>query len=285
MPQELQDIFGSKDQELSRTLDPMFKPIMVCADCLKYMSSELADASIDVVITSPPYNLGIKYGRYKDRKPRNEYLEWLDDIFSQVKRVLKTNGSFFLNMGFSMVKDPWVDMDVAHIAGKHFILQNRIAWVKSLAIDNITRGHFKPVNSKRFLNNTFEQIFHFSKTGSVELDRLSIGVPYMDKANIQRWGHTGDQDLHCRGNVWFIPYDTIQSRMKRGNHPAVFPSQLANYCIRLQGVRDGMVILDPFVGIGSTVVAAYSLGVKSIGIDSDRNYIRVAENNINELAK
>ncbi len=117
-----------------------------------------------------------------------------------------------------------------------FVLQNTIHWIKSIAIDDRTFGHFKPISSKRFLNDCHEYIFHFTKTGRVEIDRLALGVPYQDKSNIARWSHTRGRDKRCRGNTWFIPYETIQSREKERPHPATFPVQLAEWCIKLHGV-------------------------------------------------
>ena len=78
--------------------------------------------------------------------------------------------------------------------------------------------------------------------------------------------------MRDRGNTWFIPYDTIQKRKDRP-HPASFPVRLPEMCIKLHGLRDGMVILDPFLGIGSTAVASYRLGVSFMGFEIDKQYI------------
>ena len=93
----------------------------------------------------------------------------------------------------------------------------------------------------------------------MELDRLALGVPYQDKSNIARWSHTGGSDLRCRGNTWFIPYETIQSRAKERPHPATFPVQLAEWCIKLHGISRTETMLDPFLGIGNSAVAAQAL--------------------------
>jgi len=102
-------------------------------DCVAGMLS-LPAKSIDIVVTSPPYNLGINYGVYKDDKPRQEYLAWLDSVFSAVKHCLKDDGHFWLNVGYSNV-DPWVAMDVAQQARNHFVLQNNVLWVKSIFVN------------------------------------------------------------------------------------------------------------------------------------------------------
>jgi site-specific DNA-methyltransferase (adenine-specific) len=158
-------------------------------------------------------------------------------------------------------------MDVAETARRHLKLQNTIHWIKSIAIDksaagagtaldrDIAVGHYKPINSDRFLNDCHEVIFHFTPEGRTPLDRLAIGVPYQDKSNISRW-RTGGSNLRCRGNTWFIPYETIQSRDKDRPHPATFPPRVPEYCFRLHGLSRVGLAMDPFLGLGSTAVAA-----------------------------
>ena len=142
-------------------------------------------------------------------------------------------------------------------------------------------GHFKPINSKRFLNDCHEYIFHFTKSGRVELDRLALGVPYQDKSNISRWSHTGGTDLRCRGNTWFIPYETIQSREKERPHPATFPVQLVEWCIKLHGAPRVHSMLDPFLGIGNSAVAAQRCAVKRfIGFEIDEDYLAEAKRRV-----
>ena len=158
-----------------------------------------------------------------------------------------------------------------------FVLQNTIHWIKSIAIDNRTFGHFKPISSKRFLNDCHEYIFHFTIDGKIDIDRLALGVPYQDKSNIARWSHTGGRDTRCRGNTWFIPYETIQSHAKERPHPATFPVALAQNCIKLHGGSRVRTMLDPFLGIGNSAIAAKKYGVKKfIGFEIDEDYLAEA---------
>lgn len=254
--------------------------IIHCGDNLEIMR-KMPDESVDLCITSPPYNLNIKYNTHSDNLERDNYLTWLGDVFREVNRVLKDDGSFFLNVGASS-KDPWVYMDVANVARDDFDLQNDIMWIKSIGINNITYGHFKPINSKRFLNHTYEHIFHFTKKCNVEIDRKAIGVPYMDKSNIKRWKHGGTSDLRCKGNCWFIPYDTICSKSEKGHHPATFPEQLVEHCIKLHGYNSNTIVLDPFSGTGTTAVVAKNLGTKYIGIDIDKEYVEYSKGRLEQ---
>jgi site-specific DNA-methyltransferase (adenine-specific) len=245
---------------------------IVQGDCLELLA-DMPDAVIDVVVTSPPYNLGIAYKSYDDRRPRDEYLTWLSKIGRQLHRVMAPNGSFFLNVG-GTGSDPWVTLDVANAFREIFTLQNHIIWVKSVSIGDDTVGHFKPITSHRYLNNNHEAIYHFTKSGEVTLDRLAVGVPYKDKSNIVRWQHA-KADRRCAGNTWFIPYETVRSKAQKFDHPAGFPVGLPERCIKLHGLEDAC-ILDPFLGAGTTLVAAQRLGLEGYGIELDRTYATAA---------
>jgi len=246
----------------------------------------LRRGSVDVVITSPPYNLGIQYRTYDDGKPRKEYLEWTARWVSGVARALDPKGSLFLNVG-AKPTDPWTALDVAQAARQHLALQNVIHWIKSIAIEkdaagaraglggDLAVGHYKPINSDRFLNDCHEFVFHFSPHAETPLDRLALGVKYQDLSNVTRWQRAGS-GRRCRGNTWFVPYETIQSRDRDRPHPATFPPRLPEYCIRLHGVRRARTVMDPFLGLGSTAVAAARLKVGFIGMELDEHYLKEA---------
>ncbi len=287
-------------------------------DCVEGMSA-LPKGSVDIIVTSPPYNLNIQYGAYKDDLPRDSYLKWMRDVFVAVNHCLKDNGHFFLNVGYSNI-DPWVGMDVGNVARELFVLQNNFTWVKSIHVDDKTSGHFKPINSERYANTTWEHLFHFTKDGNVKCDKLGAGVPYewdcntdnsgrmrgrlvkrMGFENYNHFKKTATQEqieemqvkldeklasippkptMRCRGNSWYIPYDTISSRAKeRGKHPATFPVGLTEQCIKFSGVTKG-VLLDPFMGSGTSAIGAIKQNIEYIGFDIDSDYVDFAQNRI-----
>lgn len=259
-------------------------------DCLTKLPN-LETASIDLVVTSPPYNLGIAYQTYRDQLDGKAYLTWCHQWCSEVARVLGDDGSFFLNIGGSP-SQPLLphQLLLALTSGENplFVLQNTIHWVKSITVESrqgdlVSAGHFKPINSTRYVNDCHEYVFHLTKSGKVPLDRRGAGVPYADKSNIARWGHTGGQDRRCRGNNWFIPYDTITSRAKDRPHPASFPVALVEQCIRLHGKGSDTRLLDPFLGIGTSALAAKRQQITSFtGIELDPGYLEVARERLAE---
>jgi site-specific DNA-methyltransferase (adenine-specific) len=151
--------------------------------------SRLPNRSVDLVVTSPPYNLGIRYRRYSDTQDRESYLQWCREWAAQIRRGLKSSGSLFLNIG-AAPSNPMLPHEILITLRDLFVLQNTIHWIKSIAIDTAegrtsapnphlnpltappgrdpnpdvrrqvrldggikTYGHFKPINSPRFLND------------------------------------------------------------------------------------------------------------------------------------
>lgn len=254
-------------------------------DCLTVLPA-LPSGSVQTIVTSPPYNLGVRYRTYEDALPRERYLAWTGEWVKACARVLARDGSLFLNVG-AKPTDPWTAIDVALAARPHLQLQNTLHWIKSIAIDrdavgagagidrDLAIGHYKPINSGRFVNDCHEFVFHFTPEGRTPLDRLALGVPYQDRSNVTRWRAAGG-GLRCRGNTWFLPYDTIQDRDRDRPHPATFPPRLPEYCLKLHGLSRIRTVADPFLGLGSTAVACAQLGLGFVGIELDEGYLREA---------
>lgn len=236
-------------------------------DCIKGMQ-QLPDSSVDIVVTSPPYNLGIKYSSYKDSRSQANYFKWCRKWAAEVKRVLKGDGSFFLNLGSASSNQVFPHQFLEELKPVDFKLQNTFHWIKSITVETkdgqlVSVGHFKPIQSKRFVNDCHEYVFHLTKPGSI---------------------HANGRDRRSRENNWFIPYKTINSREKERPHPATFPVALAVNCIKVHGCRPDLVMLDPFVGIGHSAVAAKQCGIGTfIGFDVDREYVKVAKKAVQEL--
>ena len=246
-------------------------------DCIEFLDLlEANKTQVDIIITSPPYNIGINYGKnFDDDKPNEEYFDWLKQV-AEKSCILKDNGSFFLNLGH-ISKNPSMPFEIVkRFENAKYKLQNSIIWLKSISIDkesigknnnnsfkDISIGHLTPINSDCYLSNLYEYIFHFTKTAKVKLNKLDIGVPYQDKTNITR-GKSIKPDLRDRGNVWFIPYKTIQEKRL---HPAVFPIQLPKMCIKLHGYNKNTIVSDPFMGNGTIALACIDLGVNYLGTE------------------
>lgn len=252
---------------------------VIHGDCLAVMAT-MEPESVDAVVTSPPYNINLAYASYRDSKTSAEYLDWLVEALAAARRLLRPGGSVFLNLSGSPSR-PWLPFEAIVRLRPLFQLQNHITWVKSIAAGGGSHGHYKPVPGGRFMHHTHEHVFHLTLTGDARLDRLAIGVPFQDKSNIARRGHA--RDLRCRGNSWFIPYATVRSKLGKFNHPGAFPVELPLWCLHLTGLPSP-VVLDPFAGTGSTLVAAGWAGGRGIGIEVDAGYVDTSRARLAEEA-
>lgn len=221
---------------------------------------EVPDRSVDVVVTSPPYNRGKRYHpRYSDRQPSDSYHALLDRVFRECYRTLRPGGTFFLNVGDSGTDQGKAEAVVRTAQAAGFHRHQTLIWVKSL----LGRGHFTPVRGERNFSNVFEYVYVLVRDPPPHLDVLRVGIPYADKSNVGRYRSS---DLRDAGNVWFIPYsETTGASVKKG-HEAPFPVELPLRALRC--VPGATRALDPFAGTGATLAAAEALGMEGIGYEA-----------------
>lgn len=224
---------------------------------------EVRDSSIDVAVTSPPYNRNKWYGEggkvYKDNLRMINYLRFLSKVFTEVRCKLRDSGLFFLNIGDStkdIGKSRLVLREAEKVGFKHV---STIIWIKSL----LGKGHYTPIKSSKHLARVWEYIFVLAKGDDYTIYPKEIGIPYTDKRNISRW--EGNIDLRDAGDVWFIPYDRTLSKTVKGYSPCPFPVELPMRCIKLTKANS---VLDPFAGSGTTMLAADHLNIRGIGYEA-----------------
>ena len=105
-------------------------------DCVTFMTKlQEEKIFVDVIVTSPPYNMNKEYGAYKDNKERDEYLEWLRNVAETSHAILKNDGSFFLNIGGRPAEPVLPFSVVKKFEEAGYILQNTIHWIKAVSID------------------------------------------------------------------------------------------------------------------------------------------------------
>lgn len=227
------------------------------ANSTDFLANKIMPKSVDICITSPPY---------KDSDGYTDKL--MEDVFGGLYKSLKPNSLFFLNFGH-LAEDkfrPFRVCQIARTAG--FELNDTIIWVKN---------HYRPIQGHKKLNNLSEFIFMLYKGKMPNIDRLAIGIPYKYKSNVNRFA--GGRDLKCPGNVWYIPYDTIQNKDEK-LHNDRFPLELPTRCLKLSGLKTGICI-DPFAGSFTTCLAAKNLGLDYIGIEKNLANYEVGKKRLN----
>ena len=235
-------------------------------DCLTRLK-QIPDNSIDCVVTSPPYNIGIAYNTYKDK--RKDYHTWMNEIFIEIARIVKPNGHFFLNIGPTR-KEPTLPYTLAQQVPMK--IQNSIIWAKAIEIDNAIRGHGQVCNTDRYLARGWEMVWHFTHDGK---QPVSLRVPYQQEWMEYNYKKTGRRDRPTT-DCWHISYETTGAWGKDANkikgdikHPAIFPADLVKHCIDMCNPQ---TVLDPFAGTGTVGYVAKQMGIDATLIELDSEY-------------
>ena len=241
--------------------------ILYCGRAEKILPT-LPDEVIDCVVTSPPYNLGIKYGVYKDELPYEEYLSWCKEWGNELYRILKPDGRFALNHYLSCGKSgfrfaPLMDLNwiFQKIGFKHHGLA--IWWDTTLS-KRTAWGSWLSARAP-YLNSPFEGVLIMFKN---QWRRFRKGKNAIDK----------NLFMEIASGIWKIMPE------KTRIHPAPFPENLVEYILRFFTYENDLII-DPFIGSGTTAVVCEKLNRKWIGIELDKKYCEIAKKRILNLKR
>jgi len=234
---------------------------IICGDAFEVLK-EIESGSIDLIITSPPYNFGRDYDSINDLKDWKTYFDSLVQIFTECKRVLKTGGRLCINI------QPCLSLHVPthHIISQKmleldFLWYTEIIWEKSHFNCKLTAwGSWKSPSQPHF-KTTWEFIEVFSK-GTLK-----------KKGPREKIDITSDEFKKWVNPMWKIAPEV---RMKAFGHPAMFPEELVRRLIKLFSYKEDLV-LDPFNGVGTTTKVAKELGRNFIGIDISKKYCEIAK--------
>jgi adenine-specific DNA-methyltransferase len=241
---------------------------IIIGDCRKELKN-IKSKSISTIVTSPPYNINKNYGKYKDNVNFEEWEKLIDQVFKQAKRVLKDNGSFFLNVSPVPNKKTKeiIPLDaICYQIGKknNFYLRNSIIW------------HFNNMqNCTNRLSGRWESILWFVKDINNYIFNLKkIKIPYITK-NDKRLNPNGGRNPT---DVWYFNRVNNMTKIKLGIEtvPTMYPIPMIERIIKMS-TNENDQILDPFVGSGTTLIACANLKRRGIGIDIDKKYRKIIE--------
>lgn len=236
----------------------VFIDSIICGDCLEVMK-EIPDNSIHLVVTSPPYNLGISYENHDDNLAYADYLNWMKEVWVEVKRILVKGGRFALNIAPTSIKNfrP-IHHDFSNqLRDMGMIMRTEIIWYKQTMKRRTAWGSWKsPANPH--IVPSWEYVLVFSK-GSWTLDSDS------KDADI-----TADEFMRFSDGVWYIPPES-----QRRGHPTPFPEELIYRLIKFYTYK-GNTVLDMFGGTGTVAVVAQKTGRHFIHIDISSKYCEIA---------
>lgn len=258
---------------------------IIHGDSLKKLD-QFDDGSVDLIVTSPPYNIGKEYE--KDNKlSLDEYVLWLEPIIEKLCNKLKPTGSICWQVG-NYIKDGEVfPLDYYFykiFIDQNFQLRNRVIW----------HFNFGLHADKRF-SGRYETLLWFSKSSEYKFNLDPVRVPQLYPGK-RHSSNKGDKAGKPSGNplgknpsdfwvfssevafqedlLWSLP-NVKSNHPEKTPHPCQFPSELAERCV-LAFTDKGDVVLDPFVGAGTSVIAAMKHERIGVGIDKDKSYVGLA---------
>jgi len=238
------------------------------SDILKF--SAIPNSSIDLIVTSPPYNVDIHYNSHKDNLSYSDYLEFTKQWLVNCYQLLKNDGRFCLNIPLDKNKggQQSVYTDITSMAKKiGWKYHSTIIWNEGNISRRTAWGSFVSASAPYVI-------------APVEVIVVLYKKDWKKTSGSKRNDITKQEFMAWTNGVWTFNGES----KKRIGHPAPFPIELPRRCIKLFSfVND--VVLDPFVGSGTTLIAAYLNNRKSIGVDIDKDYCDLAIKRLQQEAK
>ena len=243
------------------------------SDCVSTMIG-MPDGVVNTIVTSPPYNLDKSYGKYDDNREFSEWEDLINKVSKEAYRVLANNGSFLLNV--SPIPDNRTKEIIPLDAIAYFIfkkngyyLRNSIVW------------HFNNMqNCTNRLSGRWEAILWFVKDlKNYKFNLEDIRIPYITKNDKRLVGGVGRNPTDTwnydvpESDFWYFDRVNNMTKNKLGisEHPCIYPTPMIERIIKMTTDK-GDVVLDPFLGSGTTIVAAEKLGRIGLGIELDEKY-------------
>lgn len=255
-------------------------------ECVETMKS-MTKGSVNTIVTSPPYNLGKKYGKYKDNTGFEEWEKLIDRVAKAAYDVLADNGSFLLNV--SPVPDKNTKEIVPLDAIAYFVFKRN-----GYALRNSIVWHFNNMqNCTNRLSGRWEAILWFVKDiNNYQFNLDDIRIPYITKNDKRLVGGTGRNPTDTwnfdipESDFWY--FDRVNNMTKKKleltEHPCIFPTPMIERIIKMT-TKKGDVVLDPFLGSGTTLVASQNLGRIGLGIELDDKFSPIIEQRLNNECK
>jgi adenine-specific DNA-methyltransferase len=253
---------------MARRFDPAAELVLFEGDCLDLLS-QIPDAFVKLVVTSPPYNLGKEY---ESRLDLGHYLAEQRRVIQECVRVLHRQGSICWQVGNYVDNGEIIPLDIALypiFASLGLHLRNRIVW------------HFgHGLHASRRFSGRYEVILWLTKDSAYTFNLDAVRVPqkYPSKKYFKgpKKGELSSNPLGKNpGDIWEIP-NVKANHVEKTVHPCQFPVELIERLV-LALTNESDWVLDPFMGVGTTAVAALMHGRKALGAEIMPEYVRIAE--------
>ena len=264
---------------------------VINADCLDYLKG-MDDNTVDFIVTSPPY-ADARKRQYGGLNP-DEYVQWFLPISSELKRVLKSDGSFVLNIKEKCIngeRSTYVIELILALRQQGWKWIEEYIWHKKNSMCGKWKNRFR---------DGYERCLHFTKSMDFNMYQDAVKIPASESTQ-KRVKNLGENDMKRHeestgsgfginvsnfvGRDMVYPDNVLHLACETGNkgHPAVYPERLAEWFVKLFS-KEGDLVLDPFVGSGTTAVVCKKLNRNCLGIELKKEYVELAEERIRSVS-
>jgi len=255
----------SPEDLVENPVPPEFLDKIVLGDAREVLR-KLPDRCVHLVVTSPPYNVGKEYD---EDLTLGEYLDFIEEVMREVYRVLVWGGRICFNVA-NLGRKPYIPLHayiIQRLEEIGFLLRGEVIWDKGDAVSGSSTAWGSWCSATNpLLRDQHEYIIVASKGD------------FRRNKGYKEDTITKEEFLEFTRSIWRFPPESA----KKVGHPAPFPEELPYRCIQLYTFKED-VVLDPFVGSGTTCVAALKVGRHCVGIDVDERYVEIAKKRLEEL--
>lgn len=248
--------------------------LLYAGDCLELMK-KIDPALVDLTVTSPPYNIGKEY---EEPMPLENYLNWCKDWISEIHRVTKNQGAFWLNIGYLEIPEKGKAVPIPYLLWDKtpFYFIQEVIWNYGAGVAG--RKFFSPRNEKLlwYVKNQENYVFNLD-----DIRDKNVKYPNQKKNGKLKCNPLGKNP----SDVWQIPKVTSganRSSKERMPHPAQFPIALIDRIVKASS-NPNEIVLDPFLGSGTSAIVALSNGRKFVGFEINEKYCDLAVERIKQF--
>ena len=236
-----------------------------CCDCIDGFK-QIDNESVDLIFADPPFNLGKKYGKYDDK--RNDYYDWCHEWIGYCHQVLKPTGSIYI---MNIQNNIWIIQKLLEEYG--FLFRNIIVWKNSsMPVKNRFCINYQPI---LFYTKSDKYTFNYNAESHISNTVLPWGRRNKGNLMIDQWNDIPFVSGGCMASKEAI----LKKDSKAKAHPCQMPEKLIERILKFS-TNENDIVVDPFVGSGTTAVACKKLNRQFIGFEINPDYVKISNSRL-----
>ena len=256
-------------------------------DCLKLLK-RMDDETVDLAFADPPFNIGYEYDEYDDRREDEQYIDWSTAWISEIYRIMKPSGTFWLAIGDEYAAE--LKVAATRTLQPGFIMRGWVIWYYTFGVNCTRKWNRSHAHLFQFIKD--EKKFTFNAEDPLVRVPSARALVYGDsRANPKgrlpddTWvlrPQDAPESFQSMDDVWYYSRVAGTFKQRQGFHGCQMPEQLLGRIVRVSS-NEGDLVFDPFVGSGTTLAVAKKLGREWVGAELSEDYAKYAQERLDEI--